>query len=386
VKDKALARAHHVAVKVSVTTSSDAAEGISEDCLSGVLIAGGVSGSEWLEDLLLVQMQCDSGNLPGQVNATCLPVIQTLGMTYRTEECSGTAAGLAAGSLQGTVLGGGVVPLAAWKDRGGMVVGESAGLKGSACADTGTSFEAGVALQGGKHMEHVRDDRREAVLHPLARRDYAGCAIGMQQLIILGGFDGSQELFDLHLCSIALDRGAAEDAGHRLRGPAAPAATISQTQSCSRVQGSLEHMEPGAPSCVSSATVAGAACDTKQQGKGTPPGNTYRSSSSRGVADGATTESQAKSGGTVCRAVWEQLQPSNVVRPVGRSHHTVCYHPGSSSLLVFGGYSSRLGCLNEVWQFSMVHREWWQPEIKGRTHVGAVPYRFLCLSWMQGGC
>lgn len=35
-----------------------------------------------------------------------------------------------------------------------------------------------------------------------ARRDHAACSVGPHEFMLVGGFDGSRELMDLHCCSV----------------------------------------------------------------------------------------------------------------------------------------------------------------------------------------
>jgi hypothetical protein len=51
--------------------------------------------------------------------------------------------------------------------------------------------------------------------------------------------------------------------------------------------------------------------------------------------------------------------------PPGRCHHSICCYAAGASLVVFGGWADRQGCLNDVWLFHMQHMEWWQPELTG---------------------
>lgn len=51
--------------------------------------------------------------------------------------------------------------------------------------------------------------------------------------------------------------------------------------------------------------------------------------------------------------------------PPGRCHHSICCYAAGASLVVFGGWADRRGCLNDVWLFHMQHMEWWQPELAG---------------------
>ena len=303
-----------------------------EDCSGGVLVVGGVSGSDWLEDMVLVQVLQDSKGLPGQPRCRCVPVTQMLGESYSLLE--GKPASAAAATSTGwDVAGGKGCMVSAGPAEDGASMGKVAGASGGP-VEAGTAkgrskVERGLPDSKGMRPFSEGCSQVVAAVHPLARRDYGGCAVGSQQLVVVGGFDGSKELLDIHVCTIAM--------------------------------GSSQHAEAGAPEHKLTGRVNSSISS----------GNGVRNKSASGQpGDGPTASSGSSSAkgslGPLCEAVWEQVKPSNMALPVGRSHHSVCYHIGSASLLLFGGYSSQQGCLNELWQFNMVCREWWQPEVKGR--------------------
>jgi hypothetical protein len=57
--------------------------------------------------------------------------------------------------------------------------------------------------------------------------------------------------------------------------------------------------------------------------------------------------------------------------PMGRSHHSLCYCGASRRAVLFGGYRSGAGCLNDLWVWSPDDSRWWQP--------GAAGARITCL-------
>eukprot|EP00878_Enallax_costatus_P020198 GHUV01021343.1.p1 GENE.GHUV01021343.1~~GHUV01021343.1.p1 ORF type:complete len:297 (+),score=106.96 GHUV01021343.1:284-1174(+) len=136
---------------------------------------------------------------------------------------------------------------------------------------------------------------------PIAVRDFAACACGHNQFIVTGGFDGEQQTMDLQLC--VLTRSQRQQAVHQ-----------------------ADDVTSKAPDSNSSDHV-----------------------------------------GTWCggwSATWQMLQPRNR-SPTGRCHHTVCHYAEGRSLVVFGGWTNRQGCLNDVWLLHQDHLEWWEPECTG---------------------
>jgi hypothetical protein len=63
-------------------------------------------------------------------------------------------------------------------------------------------------------------------------------------------------------------------------------------------------------------------------------------------------------------ATWQLVEPRNRPPPP-RSHHSCAFSRPLNSVVVFGGYASGRGLLNEVWAFSLDHLEWFQPETSG---------------------
>lgn len=141
---------------------------------------------------------------------------------------------------------------------------------------------------------------------PAAVRDFAACACGHNQFVVAGGFNGDQQTLDLQLCVLT---------------------HTNQQEDCKTGD------EPGTSS--------------NQLSKQHDISNTM----------------------LWCRgwsATWQVLQPRNR-SPVGRCHHSICHYAAGRSLVVFGGWTNRQGCLNDVWLFHQDHMEWWQPEIAGEA-------------------
>jgi hypothetical protein len=138
-------------------------------------------------------------------------------------------------------------------------------------------------------------------------RDFAACACGQNQFVVSGGFGADLGAFHLQLFELTRDTTATAQRDHASCNSASPSS--SNDSSC----GSSSSWYSG----------WAASCSLLQ---------------SRSHAPG----------------------------PPGRCHHSFCYYPGGASLVVFGGWADRQGCLNDVWLFHMQHMEWWQPEVAGR--------------------
>lgn len=137
---------------------------------------------------------------------------------------------------------------------------------------------------------------------PRAVRDFAACACGQNQFVVSGGFDGKLDAIHLQLCV-------------------------------------LEHRE----------VHAGTQRDSVSRKQSTSP------ATHPGVNDWCQ--------GWVAK--WSLLQPRNP-GPIGRCHHSMCYYAAGRSLVLFGGWTNRQGCLNDVWLFHQDHMEWWQPDATGQ--------------------
>jgi hypothetical protein len=82
-------------------------------------------------------------------------------------------------------------------------------------------------------------------------------------------------------------------------------------------------------------------------------------------------QSQASTGSSAGRGwcvSWSEVAPRNRA-PLGRCHHSACWHAGSSSVVLFGGWCSGRGCLADVQVFHMQHRQFWQPPHSGAAHM-----------------
>ena len=83
---------------------------------------------------------------------------------------------------------------------------------------------------------------------------------------------------------------------------------------------------------------------------------------------------------------WTRLAASNSVP--ARTQHTACYHPQSDVVLIFGGYSSTHGHLNDLWVLNLRAGELWQPRDHGhvpaqrRGHVAEIVGTSM---WLFGG-
>lgn len=138
---------------------------------------------------------------------------------------------------------------------------------------------------------------------PAAVRDFAACACGHNQFVIAGGFDGEQQTLHLQLCVLTHE-------------------------------GQQEGCKTGdAPVASSKETEASYSSSTMTWCQG-------------------------------WHASWQSLQPRNLA-PVGRCHHSICHYAAAHSLVMFGGWADKQGCLNDVWLFHQDHMEWWQPEVAG---------------------
>jgi hypothetical protein len=173
--------------------------------------------------------------------------------------------------------------------------------------------------------------------------DFAACECGPAAFVVVGGFDGSSASMQLQRCVLNFSRSsttqlAAADAQH------ATSTEHVATNNSSRV---LPAAQPHQHETSASDTKHNAACHTGKQQQ------------QQHVTDWAAS----------WRCTWEVLQP-RTRSPVGRCHHSCCWHAASCSLVVFGGYASRQGCLEDVQVYNLDHREWWQPE-----HTGDYGYK-----------
>lgn len=141
-----------------------------------------------------------------------------------------------------------------------------------------------------------------------ARRDFAACACGQNQFVVVGGYDGKCEIMDM--CMFTL--------------------TLCHTND-----------SPGQYVAAHSCTV------------------------NNSTAVASTTSSLR------VQACCHKVTARNRLLPAARSHHSLCYHADGKSLVLFGGYSSSVGCLNCVWLYHMEHMEWWQPDTTGK-HEGVM--------------
>lgn len=143
---------------------------------------------------------------------------------------------------------------------------------------------------------------------PVPVCDFAACECGAAAFMVVGGFDGQHPTMQLQMCTLSRSQEAA------------------------------------------AATATAAARRRSKPDAGASP-----------TATAAATGS-AWSQGWRCR--WDLIQ-ARTRTPPGRCHHSSCWHAESRSVLVFGGYASRQGCLNDVQVFNMDHMEWWQPGDSG---------------------
>lgn len=153
---------------------------------------------------------------------------------------------------------------------------------------------------------------------PAPLRDFAACACGHSQLLVVGGLTGSGEVLDMHMCEVvACSSGSAAGGGGS----------------------SLGTTGAGRGAAVAGAAGADAEAATCGEGSGGLPRQ--------------------------WAVHWSRVLPRNAALPPARSHHSQAMHPEGRSLVMFGGYSSHAGCLNDLWLFHLDHLEWWQPETTG---------------------
>jgi hypothetical protein len=178
---------------------------------------------------------------------------------------------------------------------------------------------------------------------PVPVCDFAACECGPAAFVVVGSFDGSSASMQLQRCVLTFSSSTA----------AQPAATAAVNASSTQQHAATDGISkvPAAPQPHQPEdSIAGkdhkAACSTGKQ----------QQQQQLSVLEWASS----------WRCTWEVLQP-RTRSPVGRCHHSCCWHAASRSLVVFGGYASRQGCLNDVQVFNLDHREWWQPEYTGNA-------------------
>lgn len=183
---------------------------------------------------------------------------------------------------------------------------------------------------------------------PVPVCDFAACECGPASFVVVGGFDGSAVTAPLLLQRCVLTRDSL---------PECSAATTAAADSTASVACS---------SSAAAAAAAGSSTGVPARGCGIPS------------TAGQQLSSAAWAAGWQC--TWDVLQP-RTRSPKGRCHHSCCWHAGSGSLVVFGGYAG--GCLSDVQVFNLKHMEWWQPQRAGACKAdllhGWTPWKCACV-------
>jgi hypothetical protein len=177
---------------------------------------------------------------------------------------------------------------------------------------------------------------------PVPVWDFAACECGPSAFVVVGGFDSSSASMQLQRCVLTYSRSST------LQGAAAAAQSATSMRRTATSGSSLRVPEAAQPQQHETPNADNhhdAACHTAKQQQ-------QQQSVTEWAASWACT--------------WEVLQPQTR-SPVGRCYHSCCWHAASSSLVVFGGYASRQGCLNDVQVYNLGHREWWQPGYTGNA-------------------
>jgi len=237
--------------------------------------------------------------------------------------------GAPAGMLGCLVIFGGVAAGGNWlSDVTLMSIWDSDSSAGCSADAVTVPQEAGHEARSTNHTSSNASASAARVVHssiPVPVCDFAACVCGPGAFMVVGGFDGQHPTLQLQRCTLSHSQEAA-------------AATATAAASL--------------PEGGASPTAAAA-------GSGSAWSQAWR-----------------------CR--WDLIQPQTR-SPTGRCHHSSCWHAESRSVLVFGGYASRQGCLNDVQVFNMDHMEWWQPGDSGWLLIQTATHTICWKSCLKSG-
>lgn len=313
--------------------------------LGALMVYGGVLGDDWRTDMVIVTVwEVEEGPGGGsRIRLRCEQVQQLAavgcgdgcyaggGSGRGSGSCSASGFESSASSTGGdssSAIDAGATRAAAGGGRGNGAGGDRVGLHADGIASTGADPPGSTAGSRGSTASRRpasrpapslgNDDfgdpissrgagtdgtRDDWVVGPGERRDFAACTVSANQFVVHGGFLGQRgEATDLHLCTLEPRIPTAAPA----EAPQAPAAAIR------------------AP--TRRAGPAGAWC--------------------------ARWRCVAQAGGDL------QI-------PSGRSHHSLCLWGARRCVVLFGGYTSGAGCLNDLWVLSLDDCTWWQPAAAG---------------------
>lgn len=181
------------------------------------------------------------------------------------------------------------------------------------------------ASQQQQQQHRIRESEHGLGRKPQPVVDFAACECGPSGFVVVGGFDGKEASMQIQRCTTT------------------QAHNTSSSSSKQSAAAAASHDTPeDAPAAVRNHAHHGDHRVQQQQPQQSPE-----------AAWAASWE-----------CIWDVLVP-HTRSPVGRCHHSCCWHAPSRSLVAFGGYTDRQGCLNDVAVFSMDHCEWWQPQCTG---------------------
>lgn len=190
---------------------------------------------------------------------------------------------------------------------------------------------------------------------PVPVCDFAACECGPASFLISGGFDGSSVTLQLQLCTLRR------------------CSSSSSRQQQTHVSAAEHQMGVCSPAPTSTDPASG-----KQSGQDAPldraSSRTHPVTAHPCTAQpvqtadsgSATQDTDVREWAQAWCCSWELLRPRTRTPP-GRCHHSCSWHAGSQSLVVFGGYNSHQGCLDDLHVFSMLHQAWWQPVQSGEA-------------------
>lgn len=216
-----------------------------------------------------------------------------------------------------------------------LLLTDNSGGTADGCCVQSTLVPSLAPCQQGDNREGAGSSRIGSLPVPVC--DFAACECGQAAFVVVGGFDGQSASMQLQQCTLVYV-GSTEQ----------QAADTAQSEGSGRR--SCSSKDQPSTTATTAAIAAGAVQDCEGQQK---------------QQEQLTAEAWSRR----WRCSWQILQP-RTRSPVGRSHHSVCWHAASRSLIVFGGYANRQGCMDDVQVYNMDHREWWQPEQTGEQQTG----------------
>jgi hypothetical protein len=240
-----------------------------------------------------------------------------------------------------------------------------------------------------QHSERAFQEEQDHKPQPAV--DFAACACGSSGFVVVGGFNGKEASMQIQRCTLAQAHRSSSSSSSGRDGmmprqgrPTSHAPAACSTPGAAAPGVGMSRSTAAAPSSSSqqAATAVTAAIGSA------PEGAPAAASNHAHGHDSSQQQSPEAAWAASWECTWDVLVP-RTRSPVGRCHHSCCWHAPSRSLVVFGGYSDRRGCLDDVAVFSMDHCEWWQPQCTGayaakQTLCVSLSIIFGCVAAVMG--